>query len=126
MRTRRLPSSLLPIGVLVVILGILAVLQYRWTGALSEGEEARMRRSLSESMRLFTGDFDGSLNTVFSHFGSELFSLDNDEDRIGRRLDTDWTDTGLRPLVRDLWIIRVGTEEDGDSAIERYSAEANE
>ena len=46
-------------GLLVVILPVLAYMQYRWVGQVSEGERERMQRNLETAADQFRADFDG-------------------------------------------------------------------
>ena len=47
-----------------VLLAGLAVLQYYWTGALSDAANQRMRSNLEESSRLLANDIDGQLSEL--------------------------------------------------------------
>lgn len=65
MRRRRLPLGLIvPIG-LVVLVGTLATLQFRWLGQVSEAERDQLRGSLENSAREFAGDFDREIGGVY-------------------------------------------------------------
>lgn len=57
----------MPFG-LLVLLGLLAGLQYRWTGEVSQAEAERMKASLRASVRRFSEDVDGELARVFESF----------------------------------------------------------
>ncbi|MGH9237075.1 MAG: sensor histidine kinase [Vicinamibacterales bacterium] len=46
-------------GLLVVLLPVLAYMQYRWVGQVSEGERERMQRNLETAADQFRADFDG-------------------------------------------------------------------
>jgi signal transduction histidine kinase len=48
-------------GLLVVLLPVLAYMQYRWVGQVSEGERERMQRNLETAADQFQGDFDNEL-----------------------------------------------------------------
>jgi hypothetical protein len=48
-------------GLLVVLLPVLAFMQYRWVGQVSEGERERMQRNLETAADQFRADFDGEL-----------------------------------------------------------------
>ncbi len=47
-----------------VLLAALAVLQYHWTGQLSDAANRRMRANLEESSRLLANDIDGQLSEL--------------------------------------------------------------
>lgn len=71
---KRFRGSSWPI-LLLPLLGILAWLQYRWTGQLSVAEQERMQASLQSSVRRFTGDVDQELALFF-----QLFRIARDDD----------------------------------------------
>jgi signal transduction histidine kinase len=58
---------LLPLALLALLL-VLAWLQYRWTGALSRAEAARLRSGLSSSLARFRGELDFELARVLRAF----------------------------------------------------------
>jgi len=49
---------LLLVATLLVLLPLLAVLQYRWLGEVSAGERERMQANLRTSADRFCADFD--------------------------------------------------------------------
>src|SRR5512135_3788700 len=65
-RTAR--SSLLLIGGLLLLLGVVAVLQYRWIGELSEAERTRLKVRIEERADRFSEDFDREISRVFFGF----------------------------------------------------------
>src|SRR5215467_13160419 len=58
---------------LLVLLGTLGTLQYRWLGEVSEAGRARMRDSLRTRTAAFTQDFDRELTRTYAtfHFTTE-------------------------------------------------------
>jgi signal transduction histidine kinase len=72
MRSRR-PGRFLPLGIailLLLVLAVVATLQYRWIGELSDMERQRMRSRLLAASSGFGGDFDQELSRLFSTFAS--------------------------------------------------------
>jgi signal transduction histidine kinase len=65
--TRRRWYDLAP-AALVVLLVLLATLQYRWTGELGRAEEEQLRTSLNRAAAGVAADFDRELGRVFFHF----------------------------------------------------------
>jgi signal transduction histidine kinase len=49
-------------ALLVVLLPVLAFMQYRWVGQVSEGERERMQRNLETAANQFRAAFDGEIN----------------------------------------------------------------
>src|SRR5262245_23370411 len=67
--SRRRPSLILVLaGVLLVLVPLLAYLQYEWIGRVSEGDRDRMQASLRRASNQFAEDFDRQIAEVFSAF----------------------------------------------------------
>ena len=49
----------------LVLLAVLAWLQFRWTGQVSVAEQERMQASLQSSVRRFAGDVDDEALLLF-------------------------------------------------------------
>lgn len=54
------------VGVLVLLLSILGVLQYRWIGEVSVAERQRLRTSLQASLQRLSQDFNSELNSAIA------------------------------------------------------------
>ena len=68
MRRGRWPFAVLFSVALLVLVGALAWLQYRWLGEVSEAERARLQTSLHERASEFADDFDREITRAyFSH-----------------------------------------------------------
>ena len=65
---RGLPLQLAVASILVVLLALLATLQYRWLGAVSEAERDRMRTGLRARAADFTREFDAEITRTFIAF----------------------------------------------------------
>src|SRR5688572_30773719 len=66
MRLRVRPSGMFVLAaVLAVLLGVLAVLQYRWVGQLSADERDRIKDHLKDSADEFAEDFNRELTRAF-------------------------------------------------------------
>ena len=66
-RRLALPSAVVTLGVL---LALLAFLQYRWLGQVSDGERERMRATLETRARDFAEEFDRELGKAVSAFAA--------------------------------------------------------
>ena len=66
---------------LLVLLAVLAWLQFRWTGQVSVAEQERMQASLQSSVRRFAGDVDDEALLLFQFFRAERV------DELGSRLE---------------------------------------
>jgi signal transduction histidine kinase len=67
--------SIIIVSSLVVILAILAVLQYRWSGQISEAERARMESSLTTSTTQFRQEFNRELQELGRAFQLDAAAL---------------------------------------------------
>ncbi|MBL8177787.1 MAG: HAMP domain-containing histidine kinase [Bryobacterales bacterium] len=54
------------VGVLVLLLAVLGVLQYRWIGEVTVAERQRLRTSLQASLQRLSQDFNAELNTAIA------------------------------------------------------------
>lgn len=68
-------------GLLFLLLAVLATLQYRWIGEVSEAERERMQRALRSSAESVANDFDHEIARVFL-----AFEPPDDLDRAAQRL----------------------------------------
>lgn len=56
-------------GTMIVLLGVLATLQYRWIGEVSAAERDRLRATAVQSAETVADDFDADITRVVRHFG---------------------------------------------------------
>src|SRR3954469_17640917 len=112
MRSRVLVQRL-PIAIsalLVVLLAVLAVLQWRWIGEVSAMERHRMRSSLSAAGKRFTDDFDREVTRAFLFFHYPLSEPGETPvarmDRIVRQYDRWKSEAPYPHLVRDVFVAR--------------------
>jgi signal transduction histidine kinase len=114
-------SPILSLGVLLalsVILLLLAVLQYRWSGQVSEAERERMQKGLNTAARQFQEEFYREIARVCATFQMEPeeFSRANGN-QYAQRYE-DWTRTATHPqLVANLFLWKPAR--DGDSQLLR-------
>jgi len=64
----RARSSLILVGLLLILLPILAVLQYQWIGEVSAAERDRLASSLRVASDRFASDFDAELSRIVNSF----------------------------------------------------------
>jgi two-component system sensor histidine kinase SenX3 len=70
MRKGQLPLGVIVPAALVVLVGTLATLQYRWLGQVGEAEREEMRVSLERRVREFSEDFDREVTRAYNTFRS--------------------------------------------------------
>src|SRR5262245_61295063 len=105
MRSRRLAVGLiLPIA-LVALVALLATLQYRWLGQVSEAERDRLRTSLRQSAKEFADDFDRELVTIYQALQPNATALlGHNWSPFATRFD-DWRKTTKYPqLVKTVYL----------------------
>jgi hypothetical protein len=84
---KRKPSLMLVlVAALIALLPLLAVLQFRWLGEVSQAERDRMQASLKTAITNFSQDFDRELTRAYM-----TFQLDSRTQR-----DRDWQDYARR------------------------------
>src|SRR5438874_11417145 len=64
----RAKSSLILVGLLLILLPVLAVLQYRWIGEVSAAERDRLESSLRVASDRFATDFDAEFSRLANAF----------------------------------------------------------
>lgn len=60
--------TFLAVAVLIVLLGLLAFLQYRWLGQISDGERERLSRTVKADTGRFAEDFDNEIQSGYFNF----------------------------------------------------------
>ena len=122
------PQRLAPAAavLLAVLLGVLAVLQYRWIAEVSQAERQRMRAGLQAAAERLAAEVDREVGRVVHTFepaprgGGE--AAGDAGARLLRQLRS-WRATAPHPeLVRDLFVVR--PREDGAPALERLDEAA--
>jgi signal transduction histidine kinase len=101
---------------LLGLLGLLATLQYRWLGRISEAERDRMRATLETGASALAQDFDAELTRAYLLFQSDPLDTDGREARLGARYDR-WQATSRFPRVlRNIYSFTPG----GNGRLEQF------
>ena len=123
-RAFRLPMFVIAAALLGLI-GLLATLQYRWLGQISDAERDRMTATLNDHAKAFAEDVDRELTRAYL-----LFQIDpsGDERRTAAELTARydrWQATARFPrLIKDIYL--VGPDGQGNSLqIQRYDPAAH-
>ncbi|MGH9754944.1 MAG: sensor histidine kinase [Blastocatellia bacterium] len=119
------PLWMLPLALaLLALLPLLAVLQYRWLGQVSEGERERKKGVLSTMARQFRHDFDSELTNIYLYFQPTIVPFDGKPDQSRTDVATRyhrWRETAAHPkLVKEIYQTQVG---ENDGSLSRYNAE---
>ena len=122
MRERGLARHL-PIAIaalMALLLAVLAVLQWRWIGEVSDMERQRMRASLDSAAGRFVEDFDREVTQVFLAFHPDFAKPSDDRlERLFKQYET-WQAEAPNPrLVRDVFLIQRGASGEAELAVLR-------
>ncbi len=107
---------------MALLLGVLAVLQYRWVGQLSTDERERLRSHADTQAENLTDDFNRELTRAFFwlQFGPELrrdAPLEAEVDRYAR-----WYSAAPRPeLVKTIYRLTEPAGDAGTWVVERFA-----
>src|SRR5450755_2646255 len=66
---KRFGVELIAVIVMIAVVSVLAVYQYRWTGEISRTEQARLRNSLATSVQNFDREFSYDFQQLSESFG---------------------------------------------------------
>jgi signal transduction histidine kinase len=101
----RAKSSLIPVGLLLILLPVLAVFQYRWIGEVSAAERDRLESSLRVASDRFAADFDGE----FSRLAGVFQIRDGFPETaipVTERFQT-WSETNPYPqIIRGIYLLK--------------------
>src|SRR5438105_12877940 len=98
-------SSVVLVGLLLVLLPTLAILQYRWIGEVSAAERDRLESSLRAASDRFASDFDGELARISTAFQIRD-GFPEDGSAVLERYQS-WSESASYPrLIRSISLIR--------------------
>jgi signal transduction histidine kinase len=118
---KRLPPGITILLVAIaVLLPLLALLQYRWLGQLSEAEGERMQSLLRSAATQFTQAFDAEIARAYTVFQrAKKTELEKLSDDYAQRFE-EWKATATHPqLARELFV--VSTDESGSPRLWRFN-----
>jgi hypothetical protein len=95
----------LGVSAVAVLLGLLATLQYRWLGQISEADQARLRAAAKNRAEEFARDFDREITRAFLRLQFDAAGARAlDATRFAERRARWLTSTAHPGLVRDVWL----------------------
>ncbi len=129
MRAPRRPPLIAIAAALLGLIAVLATLQYRWLGRVSDAERERAAAMLTARAAAFARDFDRELTLAYTLFQFEApdaplarHADDAPAGRLAARHDR-WRSSARHPqLVKDVYLAR--RTQDGDPRLERFDAAA--
>jgi signal transduction histidine kinase len=93
-------------GLLVVLLPVLAYMQYRWVGQVSEGERERMQRNLETAAEQFRADFDGEFGRAIRELTVGTTTAREGTSANYSQRYTSWLNTADHPqVVADVYLV---------------------
>ncbi|NNE98708.1 MAG: HAMP domain-containing histidine kinase [Pyrinomonadaceae bacterium] len=96
-----------PILLIVALLGLLAILatlQYRWLGQISDSERVRLEKRLEDDTKRFKEDFNKEINFIFNNFQVDSEAYKNEDWGIFNRKYLFWkTKTDHPEIVRRVY-----------------------
>ncbi len=114
---RKPPFSLMLTLALLVLLPILAILQYTWMGQVSEGERERLQKNLREGANKFAEDFDRELARIFINFQSVEFDKDKPAEGYAAGF-TRWSQESAYPqLIKNIYLVEADASNAGKAAL---------
>ena len=107
-------------ALLVVLLPVLAFMQYRWVGQVSEGERERMERNLETAADQFRNAFDGEIFLAMRELqASTNAARDGSSPNYSLRY-TSWLNNADHPqIVADIYLVDV---EGGHLRLRRFNS----
>ena len=103
---RRVPFRVIVPVLLMAIVAVLAVLQYRWLGQVSQAERQRMQETMTARAQALADDLDHEIARVYVAFqlrGAEAGAIDA---ALARRYQM-WREASARPsLIREILLAR--------------------
>src|SRR5215468_4010223 len=107
----RAKSSLILVGLLLILLPVLAVLQYRWIGEVSAAERDRLESSLRVASDRFATDFDEVFTRIANAFQIRDGFPSSAAAVIADRYQA-WSDVAIYPhLIRAIYVLRTSPGE---------------
>ena len=107
MKSSRFP--ILIIGVLLVLLGLLAFLQYRWLGQISDGERERLTRTVKSDTGRFAEDFNREIQNAYFNFqmNADVWREKN-WNEFNQRYDFYKEKTAYPDLIKNFYFVEAG------------------
>ena len=111
-RERGTTSMLIVLAVLLLLLPLLAILQYRWQSQLSEREREHMTGNLRASAFRFGQDLDDELTRAYVIFAPSMaVGKEAGLSAFATRYDRWLTQAQYPQLVRDVFVAQVDEQE---------------
>jgi signal transduction histidine kinase len=100
---------------LLALLPILAILQYRWMGQVSEGERQRLQKNLKEGASKFTQDFDREMARIFVTFQTAEIDADKPAEGYAACYARWAQESGFPELIKNIYVIEAASDATGSA-----------
>jgi signal transduction histidine kinase len=112
---KRFGVELIAVIVMIAVVSVLAVYQYRWTGEISRTGQARLRNSLATSVQNFDREFSYDFQQLCESFELDPEAEPSAIESHAARQQANWTRTSTHAdLVRGLYIWKKGSSKATD------------
>ena len=102
--------ELVAVIVMIAVVSVLAVYQYRWTGEISRTEQERLRNSLATSVRSFDQEFSYDFQQLCESFELDPEAEASDIESHAARQQASWNRTSTHPeFVGGSYIWKTGS-----------------
>src|SRR5262245_21962722 len=99
-------ASLFIIIVLGPLVVLLAYLQYKWVGQISESDKEKKRITLQKDAQRFCEDFDQEITRAYLHFQSNGDEVNRDDLEDFSNTYDRWVNQAPHPrLVSNIWLV---------------------
>lgn len=100
---------ILIIGVLLALLCLLAFLQYRWLGQISDGERERLTRTVKSDTERFAADFNQEIQNAYFNFQTNAENWrEKNWKEFNDRYDFYKGKTAYPELIKDFYFVGTG------------------
>lgn len=109
---KRSRFSILLVAGLLALLSVLAFLQYRWLGQISDGERERLARGLQIETARFAEDFNREMQNAYFNFQltADVWRAGN-SDEFNARREFWLSKTAYPNLIKDFYFVELGGEQ---------------
>ena len=92
---------------LLALLAVLATLQYRWLGQISDAESVRLKERLEDDTHRFAADFNSEIQKVYFSFKLEAAEFEKNGVRALKKRYLFWKQQAIEPgLIKDIYFVR--------------------
>jgi signal transduction histidine kinase len=109
------------IAILFIFLTLLAAIQYRWIGQLSEAERLQLKENLQVAAARFCQDFNSELSSVSGAFLQQPGNPDSQQYNVAGKYIR-WASSARYPhLIKNIWLVALSNG--AISGIQKFSRE---